>query len=166
MCGLFGFCVINFCWLNFCGVFGKLLCGLLLFIKIVLSFCNGKFILFVEIREDILVSMMYLNNRSRVDSKLSILFYQDDGLKVVCLVLGILSSDFLGGEMSCGVVEGDKLSYNNCIYLGYENILGVCQMMYFVVVGGVFSNSYIEGKIYYCLFESEVQSSEDSGFRE
>lgn len=166
MRGPLGLRVTNFCWSNLRGALGKLLRGLSLFTKTVPSFCNGKFIPPVEIREDTLASTMYSNNRSRVDSKSSIPLHQDDGPKVVCSALGILSSDLPGGEMGCGVAEGDKPSHNDRTYSGHENTSGARQTMYSAAAGGAFSNSHTEGKIYHRLPESEVQSSEDSGFRE
>ena len=67
--------------------------------------------------------------------------------------------------MGCGPAEGDKPSRNDCTYSGHENTSGARQMMHSAATGGVLSNSHTERKIYHRLPE-EVQSSEDSGFRE
>ena len=105
---------------------------------------------------------MYSNNRSRVGNKSSIPLRENDGPKVAYSALGILNSDLPGGEMCYGAVKGDKPSHNDCTYSGHENTSGARQLMYSAATGG----SHTERKIYHPLPEGEVQSSEDSGFRE
>lgn len=68
--------------------------------------------------------------------------------------------------MCCGAVEGDLPSGKDCAFTQHENTSGARQMMYSAATGSVSCNSHTEGKIDHRALEGEVQSSEDSGFRE
>ena len=68
--------------------------------------------------------------------------------------------------MCCGAVEGDKPSEKDCTYTRHENTSGARQMTYSAATGSVLGNGHTEGKIYHRLPEGEMQSNEDSGFRE
>ena len=104
--------------------------------------------------------------RSRVSNKSSIPLHQNDGREVVYSALGMLNSDVPGSEMCCGAVEGDIPSEKACTYTRHQDTSGALQVMYSDASESVLRNSHTEEKIYHRLPEGEVQSSEDSGFRE
>ena len=109
---------------------------------------------------------MYSNQRSKVRDKSSLPLHRNGAQEVVYSALGILNSDLPGGEMCYGAVQGDLPSKEHCTYTGHENTSAARQMMYSPASGSVLGNSHTEGKIYRRVLESEVQSSEDSGFKE
>ena len=110
--------------------------------------------------------MMYSNKRSEIGRKSSSPTHQNDGRQeVVYSALGILNSILPGDTMCQDEADGDTPSSEDRAFTGRKNIFEGQRILY-SATGSVLRNGYGGATSFNRVLEGDVQSSEESGFRE